>query len=356
MVMGYETPMTNPMPVGPIYPFTNELLAKSQDFRDSDAFFMTAKVEQFLGQPHIRLDRNLPLLVNDVEMQQKIQDQYSLTLLLRNDFSNRVLQPSLFPQFNKHEFNKHAPKVEPAGYQDVYTVGTGIGLWLRDDWGQKIMLAQNSLDKKVNPGAYNFTASGLISGANPFEQAAREFYEETAIFLKDPDDHFTLHGLMIKPPHPLNVLDLSMEDYTELYADPRYDVIGNDLERQGLWFEEGGKNIRWRSVSAGLVCDQGTDSACITSLHERFNVLAHVAVDEDKRSVNVHYILEADLRRHLNGAKMEDRLVFADPEGYGKKHSLFTAEEALSQISDPAYNLVPACADYIRRMAGFNPG
>lgn len=310
------------------YPTTNAELSQSS-YSHGDAFFMTAKIEQHGDVTRVIVAPNMPVLVNGhregsiklkaEDVRDTISRDQGIDLLTRNDFSNGAADER---------------------YDGLFTLATGACLWLKNAGESRIVLTQNSLDKPVNPGRYNMTASGLVSGRDPVHQAQREFYEETCVLVA-PSSGSVFTGLHFELPESLPTLPMTFEQAVRDFREPALKHIQPHLGEDG--------SVVWQPVATKFTHPEISDTVEYSILGNSFTTAAHVKLDPVKRSANIHYLVEADITGVVSGSSYA-KLLLLDPEGFGKNPALFTLSEALVQSRSKPHDLIPAPADLIARL------
>lgn len=282
-----------------------ELVSGSQKGRDSSflllAFDATAN--------KLTVGRDFPIALN---MKPEERDAAGLNLPTRNEFSKGQAGPQ---------------------YDGYRTGASGAAVWVYGAGSAepRILLLQNSLDKPVNPGRYNFLSGLLTTGIK--EQAFIETNEEGGLFVVDRQNKI-LRGLNMN-------MFAGDDSLSQQFRNAVFDVRGSQeaniriqLSIKHPEFAEW--PIVWDIIDVKTIA--GNSNAVTLDMFGTEEVVyAHVLEDTIAKSVNVHFPVSLTLP--------EDAEVIAvDPEKFGRNAGLYTLGQARQLDTIPAPN------DYLQKL------
>jgi hypothetical protein len=319
------------MTITQIFPTTNISLIDSP-LNGNNCLFMTAK----LGDNKIIFDPNSPLLLSDGKIGGKKMKAEEIRTLLN------------FPQIlTRNEFSRNDNRT---GYEDLYTVATGMQIFITDSTGEtKALIAQNSADKPVNPSRYNFSASGLFSGGNFMHAAAQSLSDEVGLVVKTGDASFTKLILALPSVFGNVAFDDTKQNgkiITELKKSSDFSAVDETAIQikslpLSLTFNENAqqnaKHIQIVSYKKQPAIMDEVNNIQYSSFHqESVDVYGHLLADNDKRSINFHHVMDLRLPE---GITLND-IIPLDMQGFGKNYHLLSSDEVVER------DLIPAPRDF----------
>lgn len=321
------------------YPVTAQQLLDS-GYRGQSDFHLLFEVDSITDPSRITVKPGFPIAVNNKDDRQQIQKDSGIKLPTRYDITTGPLPDDLSDT-----------KID---WTQMYTAATGLALWIRAPGQEdRIYLVQNTLDKKINPGRWNFP-SQLVRDALPV-QAFTAVNQETGLLIPTKDGT-RLIGLNFDLPEVITSIDPELK--ARILAGRKNQETNLREQLHQKFPDHAGKPIEWRMVQPQNLQQNGaTRDIQFNLLSEAFTTHAHVLVDSkyadnidpDKpppaQSVNIHFPAVVDLSDLPDADQLDlANIIAVDPEELGRNHGLFSLEKARN------LDTIPAPTDYIQTL------
>lgn len=248
-----------------------------------------------------------------------------------------ALMPSLEEVRSRHitaEVKTSWPKVD---WHNTFTLGTGV-LPLVMQEGEddmRVLLLQNDGSKPVNKNRWNFP-SRLAGSLDVLETVYACLQTEVGLIRTSQPGQTYLTHLIPDLPAEFPHICKAARKRIDHDALTQISNIRHELNKRASGM--GAEQLIPETRPARLVdLPQVTTQVAVDILGHVFNAQAHVVVDRDVMSANVHYPMVL---------AEEPDLLAVDPGPYGKQAVLATLKEA------DALDLIPAPRDFVQRMRG----
>lgn len=220
-----------------------------------------------------------------------------------------------------------------SAYDSYRTGASGAALWVYGTTaggnGPRILLLQNSLDKPVNPGRFNFPSGLLTSGI--MEQAFIETNEESGLLIVDRARQ-TLTGINLNLFPQKSSLTAEFRNAVFAVRSTQEDNIRKQLSAK--YPEFSGWAIEWKTLDVNEI--RTGAQATLDMMGSIEKVAAHVVDDRKAKSVNLHFPVSLTLPDTAE-------VIVVDPEKFGRNAGLYTLDQARQ------LDTIPAPHDYLHQ-------